>query len=196
MVKVSVADFLEHAKITERRAMLEDLKRIVDTAKARFTLRQLSSTGAESLDAYHVRPKSRRNSVVAPFLVGKPCTQETEDLPESIGYDTACQACPPYSGIRAHQASWQVHSLVFRGHHTRPCERRRFEEIPKALWKKAIACWSNAGLLFEDGDVRQEVTEALRKTAKGKEKSVKISLQGSGADDSGRAVEGDCVVED
>lgn len=61
------------------------------------------------------------------------------------------------------------------------------EEVPKALWKKAVARRSDVGLLFEDGEVRQEVPEALRKGAKGKGKKGKESLQTRGEDESGSA---------
>ncbi|RYP40279.1 hypothetical protein DL767_001822 [Monosporascus sp. MG133] len=165
---VSVADLLEHNKIDELGAMLEDLRRIVDIAKARFTLRQLPSTDAESPEAYQVRPKQRLNSVVAPLLVGKPLTQETENLPEFIDYDTTYRAYP----------------LIL------------LRRSPRHSGRRPSPAGQNAGLLFEDGEARQEAPEALRKTAKGKGERVKVSLQGSGADDSGRAVESDCVMED
>ena len=47
------------------------------------------------------------------------------------------------------------------------------EEVPKALWKKVIARRSDVGVVFEDGEVRREVPEALRKGAKNRGKKAK-----------------------
>lgn len=47
-------------------------------------------------------------------------------------------------------------------------------EVPKRLWKKAVARRPDVGLLFEDGEIRNEVPEALRgKGAKGKAKKAR-----------------------
>lgn len=47
-------------------------------------------------------------------------------------------------------------------------------EVPKGLWKKAVARRQDIGVLFEDGEVRKEVPEALRgKGSKGKAKKAK-----------------------
>lgn len=65
------------------------------------------------------------------------------------------------------------------------------DEVPKALWKKAVARRPDVGLLFEDGEVRKEVPAALR--GKGARKARKgkgaIKREGSGDDDSGSASE-------
>ena len=47
------------------------------------------------------------------------------------------------------------------------------EEVPKALWKKVVARRSDVGVVFEDGEVRREVPEAIRKGAKSKGKKAK-----------------------
>lgn len=47
-------------------------------------------------------------------------------------------------------------------------------EIPKGLWKKAVARRQDIGVLFEDGQVRKEVPRGLRgKGSKGKAKKAK-----------------------
>ncbi|KAH6648165.1 hypothetical protein BKA67DRAFT_539981 [Truncatella angustata] len=57
-------------------------------------------------------------------------------------------------------------------------------EIPKSLWKKAVARRSDIGLLFEDGEVRGEVPEALRgKGSKGKAKKGKGSFKSRGGEE-------------
>lgn len=66
------------------------------------------------------------------------------------------------------------------------------DEVPKSLWKKAVARRPDIGLLFEDGEVRKEVPANLRgKGAKGKARKGKGALkkqEGSG-EDSGSASE-------
>ncbi|KAI0133679.1 hypothetical protein BJ170DRAFT_172742 [Xylariales sp. AK1849] len=63
-------------------------------------------------------------------------------------------------------------------------------EVPKGLWKKAVARRPDVGLLFEDGEIRNEVPERLRgKGSKGKAKKGKGSLKGRGGDASGSASE-------
>lgn len=57
-------------------------------------------------------------------------------------------------------------------------------EVPKALWKKALARRQDIGLLLEDGEVRKEVPEALRgKGSKGKAKKGKGMLRSRGGGD-------------
>lgn len=58
-------------------------------------------------------------------------------------------------------------------------------EVPKSLWKKAVARRPDVGLLFEDGEIRKEVPERLRgKGSKGKAKNKmgKVSLKSRGDD--------------
>jgi 2'-phosphotransferase len=51
-------------------------------------------------------------------------------------------------------------------------------DIPTHLWKKAVARRPEIGILFEDGQVRNEVPESLRgRGAKGKAKSSKANLR-------------------
>jgi 2'-phosphotransferase len=61
-------------------------------------------------------------------------------------------------------------------------------EVPKALWKKAVARRQDIGLLLGDGEVRKEVPEGLRgKGSKGKAKKGKGGLlksRGGDASDS------------
>ena len=60
------------------------------------------------------------------------------------------------------------------------------EEVPKALWSKAVARRPDVGVLFEDGEARREVTEALKKGgAKGKGRKGKgeESLQSRAVDE-------------
>ncbi|KAK6068415.1 Tpt1/KptA family RNA 2'-phosphotransferase [Seiridium cupressi] len=57
-------------------------------------------------------------------------------------------------------------------------------EIPKGLWKKAVARRQDIGILFEDGEVRKEVPEALRgKGSKGKAKKGKRSFKSRGGEE-------------
>lgn len=59
------------------------------------------------------------------------------------------------------------------------------DEIPKSLWKKAVARRPDIGVLFEDGEVRKELPAGLRgKGAKGKARKGKGALkrEGSGED--------------
>ncbi|KAK6193776.1 hypothetical protein LQW54_012132, partial [Pestalotiopsis sp. IQ-011] len=63
-------------------------------------------------------------------------------------------------------------------------------EVPRSLWRRAVARRQDIGLLLEDGEVRKEVPEALRgKGSKGKAKKGKGSLRKSrgGEDASGSA---------
>jgi hypothetical protein len=64
-------------------------------------------------------------------------------------------------------------------------------EVPRSLWKKAVARRPDVGVLFEDGEVRKEVPANLRgKGAKGKGRKGKMALQRAGSgDDSGSASE-------
>ena len=64
-------------------------------------------------------------------------------------------------------------------------------EVPKSLWKKAVARRPDIGLLFEDGEIRKEVPINLRgKGAKGKARKGKGALKREGSgDDSGSASE-------
>ncbi|KXX80063.1 tRNA 2'-phosphotransferase 1 [Madurella mycetomatis] len=65
------------------------------------------------------------------------------------------------------------------------------DEVPKSLWKKAVARRPDIGVLFEDGEVRKEVPANLRgKGAKGKGRKGKMALPRDGSgDDSGSASE-------
>jgi hypothetical protein len=57
-------------------------------------------------------------------------------------------------------------------------------EIPKGLWKKAVARRQDIGLLFEDGQVRKEVPEGLRgKGSKRKAKKGKGSFKTRGGEE-------------
>lgn len=65
------------------------------------------------------------------------------------------------------------------------------DQIPKALWTKAVARRPEIGVLFEEGEVRKEVPANLRgKATKGRARKGKAELtrEGSG-DDSGSASE-------
>ncbi|KAI0156780.1 putative tRNA 2'-phosphotransferase 1 [Xylariaceae sp. FL1272] len=67
------------------------------------------------------------------------------------------------------------------------------EELPKSLWKKAVARRNDIGLLFEDGVVHKEIPDGLRgKGAKGKAKKGKGMLRQEGRADS----ESDSVKEE
>lgn len=51
-------------------------------------------------------------------------------------------------------------------------------EVPRSLWRRAVARRQDIGVLLEDGEVRKEVPEALRgKGSKGKAKKGKGSLK-------------------
>ncbi|SPQ17583.1 5986a4a7-7e21-4310-b013-2e0360469321 [Thermothielavioides terrestris] len=65
------------------------------------------------------------------------------------------------------------------------------DDIPKSLWKKAVARRPDIGTLFEDGEVRKEVPSNLRgKGAKGKARKGKGTLKREGSEDeSGSASE-------
>lgn len=65
------------------------------------------------------------------------------------------------------------------------------DEVPKSLWKKAVARRPDIGLLFEDGEVRKEVPANLRgKGTKGRARKSKAALTRDGSgDDSGSASE-------
>ncbi|KAK0719154.1 hypothetical protein B0H67DRAFT_485387 [Lasiosphaeris hirsuta] len=65
------------------------------------------------------------------------------------------------------------------------------DEVPKSLWKKAVARRPDIGVLFEDGEVRKEVPAGMRgKGAKGKARKGKGGvLKREGSDDSGSASE-------
>ncbi|KAK3328714.1 hypothetical protein B0H66DRAFT_539210 [Apodospora peruviana] len=66
------------------------------------------------------------------------------------------------------------------------------DEVPKSLWKKALARRPDIGLLFEDGEVRKEIPASLRgRGAKGRgKKGDKASFKRDGSgDDSGSASE-------
>lgn len=64
------------------------------------------------------------------------------------------------------------------------------DEVPKSLWKKAVARRPDIGLLFEDGEVRKEVPANLRgKGAKGKARKGKTVLKQGSGDESGSASE-------
>jgi hypothetical protein len=61
-------------------------------------------------------------------------------------------------------------------------------EVPKSVWKKAVARRPDVGLLFEDGEIRKEVPERLRgKGSKGKAKKGKGFLKSRGDDASDSA---------
>jgi len=63
------------------------------------------------------------------------------------------------------------------------------DEVPKSLWKKAVARRPDVGVLFEDGQVRKEVPAGLRgKGGKARKGKGAIKREGSG-DDSGSASE-------
>jgi len=64
-------------------------------------------------------------------------------------------------------------------------------DVPKSLWKKAIARRPEIGILFENGEVRKEVPGNLRgKGAKGKARKGKGALKQEGSgEDSGSASE-------
>ncbi|KAI8633899.1 putative tRNA 2'-phosphotransferase 1 [Xylariaceae sp. FL1651] len=69
------------------------------------------------------------------------------------------------------------------------------EEVPKSLWKKAVARRPDIGLLFEDGVVHKEIPDGLRgKGGKGKAKKGKgmLKQEGQGRADS----ESDSVEDD
>ncbi|KAH6853089.1 hypothetical protein B0I37DRAFT_317018 [Chaetomium sp. MPI-CAGE-AT-0009] len=67
------------------------------------------------------------------------------------------------------------------------------DDVPKALWRKAIARRPDIGILFEDGEIRKEVPVNLRgKGAKGKArkgKGVGLKKEEGSGDDSGSASE-------
>ncbi|KAH8667046.1 hypothetical protein BX600DRAFT_511924 [Xylariales sp. PMI_506] len=64
------------------------------------------------------------------------------------------------------------------------------DEVPRSLWHRAVARRSDVGVLFEDGEVRNEVPEALRgKGSKGKAKKGKGALKGSNSGTSGGAAD-------
>ncbi|RYO85011.1 hypothetical protein DL766_008596 [Monosporascus sp. MC13-8B] len=143
--------------------------------------------------------------MVAPLLVGKPFTKKAEDLPERAAGSTQLSfaAVTPDRASDADVNIWiELQSALevvpeFQWKRTESSSIvTTVEEIPKALWKKAVARWSNTSLLLEDREVRKEVPEALREKAKGKGKRVKVSFQGSIADDPDSAVESDCVIGD
>ncbi|KAK4097153.1 hypothetical protein N658DRAFT_434585 [Parathielavia hyrcaniae] len=58
------------------------------------------------------------------------------------------------------------------------------DEVPRSLWKKAVARRPDIGVLLEDGEVRKEVPANLRKGAKGrsarKGKGAAMKREGSG----------------
>jgi 2'-phosphotransferase len=69
------------------------------------------------------------------------------------------------------------------------------DEIPRGLWKKAVARRPDIGLLFEDGVVHKEIPEALRgKGAKGKAKKGKGVLKQEGQERAGS--ESDSVADE
>jgi 2'-phosphotransferase len=67
------------------------------------------------------------------------------------------------------------------------------DDVPKGLWKKAVARRPDIGILFEDGEIRKEVPINLRgKGAKGKArkgKGVGLKKEEDSGDDSGSASE-------
>lgn len=71
------------------------------------------------------------------------------------------------------------------------------DEIPKSLWKKAVARRPEIGVLFEDGQVKKELPAGLRGKGKGKARKGKdgrsqgLARAGSAEEDSasGSAVE-------
>ncbi|KAL2255548.1 hypothetical protein VTK26DRAFT_3145 [Humicola hyalothermophila] len=65
------------------------------------------------------------------------------------------------------------------------------DQVPKTLWKKAVARRPDIGVLFEDGEVRKEVPANLRgKGTKGRARKGKADLPRDGSgDDSGSASE-------
>ncbi|KAI1812458.1 putative tRNA 2'-phosphotransferase 1 [Poronia punctata] len=69
------------------------------------------------------------------------------------------------------------------------------EEVPRSLWKKAVARRPDIGLLLEDGVVHKEIPEALRgKGHKGKAKKGKGVLKQEGQERAGS--ESDSVAEE
>ncbi|KAI0390129.1 putative tRNA 2'-phosphotransferase 1 [Xylariaceae sp. FL0594] len=69
------------------------------------------------------------------------------------------------------------------------------DEIPRVLWKKAVARRPDIGLLFEDGVVHKEIPEILRgKGAKGKAKRGKGVLKQEGRERAGS--ESDSVADE
>ena len=73
------------------------------------------------------------------------------------------------------------------------------DEVPKSLWKKAVARRPDIGLLFEDGEVRKEVPASLRgKGAKGRGKKgnrAELKRGGSGPEEDSSASE-EVIEED
>lgn len=67
------------------------------------------------------------------------------------------------------------------------------DEIPKALWKKAVARRPDLGVLFEDGEVRKEIPAGLRGKGKGKARKGKEGrgqgLKRDGSEESGSGSE-------
>jgi hypothetical protein len=67
------------------------------------------------------------------------------------------------------------------------------DDVPKALWNKAIARRPDIGIVFEDGETRKEIPVNLRgKGAKGKArkgKGVGVKKEEGSGDDSGSASE-------
>jgi len=210
---VSVADMFQQPKFEDLGATLEDIQRVASSSKARFTLRQVPGANAEDAAAWQVRPTTKRNSITAPVIEGEPLTADADDLPEYVVYETSYQAYPlilASGGIKraggtthlsftpvsptadADIGIWiQLRSAMevapeIKWQRTESGGIVTADEIPKDLWKKVVARRSDVGLLFEDGEVRGEVPEALRgKGTKGKGKKSKGPAQGRADEDSG-----------
>ncbi|KAK3985084.1 hypothetical protein QBC44DRAFT_405723 [Cladorrhinum sp. PSN332] len=193
---IPVSSVLSHHRISEYRTDLEDIQRVVSNAtKARFELRQ-KPTDASSWEISRVTSKEEV-AITSPVPLGDKLTPSSPDLPEFIIYETSYQRYPlllTLGGITRAPGGAAYHSFtpVTPDQNTSAVEVSIWihlpsaleemawyrseagliitsDEVPKKLWKKAVARRPDIGLLFEDGEVKKDVPAGLRgKAAKGK----------------------------
>lgn len=150
--------------------------------------------------------RAKRSSLQAPLEVeAEPITSETSDLPEFVVYETTYQAYPLILASGAIQLAAGATRLAFApmdalesraskadiaiwvnlrdawtpGKWHRTISGSQFTttaEVPRSLWTKVVARRPDVGVLFENGEVRGEVPEALRR--KGTKGSAKKTREG------------------
>ncbi|KAK4160221.1 hypothetical protein QBC43DRAFT_271000 [Cladorrhinum sp. PSN259] len=175
-----------------------------------------------SWEISRITSKSEETAVTSPVPIGDRITSTSPDLPEFVMYETSYQRYPlllTLGGITRAPGGAEYHSFVpASGDQVQKQEAEvsiwvhlpsaldkaswyrseagaiiTSDEIPKSLWKKAVARRPDIGVLFEDGEVKKDVPAGLRgKAAKGKARKGDRGLRrrDDGSEGSGSGSEG------
>ncbi|KAK4223837.1 hypothetical protein QBC38DRAFT_398817 [Podospora fimiseda] len=190
-----------------------------NAAKPRFELRQKPNTDSNDPSSWEIsRITTKDEPASSPVPVGEKLTS-AENLTEFIIYETSYQRYPlllTLGGITRAPGGAEYHSFTEATSSTTTSTNAEVsiwihlpstleqiawyrsevgtivtsDEVPKSLWKKAVARRPDIGVLFEDGEVKKDVPAGLRgKGARGKGRKGDRGVLKRGSDDSGSASE-------